>query len=134
MEWSRSHAGSHAMLSQAKMGLLKELSVKHLTIIDLKTEDRLRAVQDLVGIGYARDFAAHHGHRIPIRLRIWGITSSGRAVLEQLAMAELTKGRQPSLPFAQKKALRLPRKKDLILGFDHQRVGAPPKKEETSNE
>jgi hypothetical protein len=90
------------MLSQIKLGILKELSIKHLTVIDLKTDDRLRAVQDLVGIGYARDFAAHHGHRIPVRLRIWGITSAGKAVLEQLALAEMTRGRQPSLPFTRK--------------------------------
>jgi hypothetical protein len=118
------------MLSQAKMGLLKELSVRHMTIVDLKTEDRLRAVQDLVGIGYARDFAAHHGHRIPIRLRIWGITSAGKAVLEQMALAEMTRGRQPSLPFGQKKALRPPRSRGLTIKACVRDI----KKEETSNE
>ena len=101
------------MLSPVKLGLLKELSARHMTIVDLKTDDRLRAVQDLVGIGYARDFAAHSGHRIPIRLRIWGITGAGKAVLEQMALAELTRGRQPSLPFGQRKATKRPQRQQI---------------------
>jgi hypothetical protein len=50
-------------------------------------------------MGYARDFADHAGHRIPIRLRIWGITDAGRAVLEQqaLAVSSANRGGQFSL-------------------------------------
>jgi len=95
----------------------------------LKTDQNIAAVQELVNTGYARDFAAHHGHRIPVRLRIWGITSSGKAVLEQQAMIDATRGRQPALPFASKKLLPTRTK----TKFDHQDVGVPHKNQEKSN-
>jgi hypothetical protein len=46
-------------------------------------DDEIARVQRLVTMGLARDFSAFHGHRTPVRLRIWGITMAGRAVLEQ---------------------------------------------------
>src|SRR5215469_18438961 len=106
-------------LSQAKIDLLQQLSNKPMTVIDLKTDQNIAAVQELVNTGYARDFSAHRGHRIPIRLRIWGITSAGKAVLEQQAMVDTTSGRQPALPFASKKLLPNRSK----VKFDHQDVG-----------
>jgi len=100
-------------LSQAKVDLLQKLLNKPLTVIDLETEQNIAAVQDLVNTGYARDFAAHHGHRIPVRLRIWGITSAGKAVLEQQAMAEMSRGRQPPLTLFAKEPLKVPPKQAL---------------------
>src|SRR5215469_1912326 len=118
-------------LSQAKLNLLQQLSNKPMTVIDLKTDQNIAAVQELVNTGYARDFSAHRGHRIPVRLRIWGITSSGKAVLEQQAMVDATRGRQPALPFASKKLLPTRSKVKLVKDkeFDHQDVGVSQSKE-----
>src|SRR5215472_7875625 len=118
-------------LSSAKLDLLRQLSNKVLTAIDLQTDQNIAAVQELVNIGYARDFAAHHGHRIPVRLRIWGITSAGKAVLEQQAMIDATRGRQPALPFGSKKLLPTRSKVKLVKDkeFDHQDVGMSRPKE-----
>jgi hypothetical protein len=91
-------------LSPAKMDLLRKLALRHLTAIDLVSEARIRMVQDLVNAGYARDYADHKGHRIEVRLRIWGITAAGRAVLEQRDMVTTTT-RQPALPIFQKTPL-----------------------------
>lgn len=74
-------------------------------------------VQELVSAGYARDFADQRGRRVEVRLRIWGITSAGKAVLEQRDMVEAA-SRQPSLQFGFKKAMQ-GRKR----GFDHQKMG-----------
>ena len=100
------------MLTQSKLDLLQQLAVKPLTVIDLISPTNISATQDLVKLGYARDYGNQHGRRVPIRLRIWGITGSGRAVLEQQSMAELTKGRQPSLPMEAKKPLEFPKRKE----------------------
>ena len=116
-------------LSQLKIAMLQQLSTRHLTVIDLKTDQNIRMVQELVNLGYARDFSAHHGHRIEVRLRIWGITSSGKAVLEQQAMVDVTRGRQPALPFASKKLLPSRSK----VKFDHQDVGVARKDQEKTN-
>src|SRR5215467_4591121 len=97
-------------LSAEKMDMLKLLATKHLTYIDLQNDHNVRVVQELVGMGYARDFADHAGHRVQVRLRIWGITGAGKAVLEQQAMAEMTKGRQPSLTLFAREALNFPKK------------------------
>lgn len=98
-------------LTKEKMSLLQELANRHMTVIDLESEHRIRMVQDLVSMGYARDFADHHGHRVQVRLRIWGITSAGKAVLEQQAMAEMTKGRQPPLTlFAKEPLMTIPKR------------------------
>jgi len=62
-----------------------------LTFIDLYKQDSdadLNTVQKLVGLGYARDYGAQKGRRTEVRLRIWGITDSGKAVLEQQTFAE----------------------------------------------
>src|SRR5215467_15022862 len=98
-------------LSAEKMDMLKLLATKHLTYIDLQNDHNVRVVQELVGMGYARDFADHAGHRVQVRLRIWGITSAGKAVLEQQAMAEMTKGRQPPLTlFAKEPLMTIPKR------------------------
>ena len=97
-------------LSAEKMDMLKLLATKHLTYIDLQNDHNVRVVQELVGMGYARDFADHAGHRVQVRLRIWGITGAGKAVLEQQTMAEMTKGRQPSLTLFTKEPLNFPKK------------------------
>lgn len=98
-------------LTKEKISLLQELANKHMTVIDLDSDHRVRMIQDLVSMGYARDFADHHGHRVQVRLRIWGITGAGKAVLEQQAMAEMTRGRQPSLTlFAKEPLMTMPKK------------------------
>ena len=43
----------------------------------------IKVVKDLVAMGYAKDYSEFWGRRTPVRLRIWGITSGGKAVLEQ---------------------------------------------------
>jgi hypothetical protein len=108
-------------LSPAKMELLQKLAGGPQTAIDLVTDQRIRMVQELVAAGYARDFADQRGRRVEVRLRIWGITGAGRAVLEQRDMVEAA-SRQPSLQFGLKKALQVRRR-----GFDDQKVGVASK-------
>ena len=74
-------------MTEERFKILKELSKRPATAIDLVSDRNVAVVQDLVRMGYATDFSAHAGHRIPVRLRIWGINSAGRAVLEQHALA-----------------------------------------------
>lgn len=100
-------------LSSAKMDMLRQLSQKFLTAIDLPTEGKIRMVQELVSAGYARDFSDHKGHRIEVRLRIWGITSAGRAVLEQRDMVT-TATRQPALPLFSKAPLAARARKPVV--------------------
>lgn len=73
-------------LTADRLKLLRKVRVRAVTAIDLGTDRNIAIVQDLVRMGYVRDYSNHHGHRIPIRLRIWGITDPGRAVLEQESM------------------------------------------------
>lgn len=73
-------------LTSDRLKLLRKIRVRAVTAIDLGTDRNIAIVQDLVRMGYVRDYSNHHGHRIPIRLRIWGITDPGRAVLEQESM------------------------------------------------
>lgn len=73
-------------LTPDRLKLLRKVRVRAVTAIDLGTDRNIAIVQDLVRMGYVRDYSNHHGHRIPIRLRIWGITDPGRAVLEQESM------------------------------------------------
>src|SRR5215467_13378467 len=91
-------------LTPAKLSVLQKLAVRPLTVIDLPDVKQLRIVQQLVNEGYARDFAAQRGRRVEVRLRIWGITQAGRAILEQVAMVEAS-SRQPSLILEAKKPL-----------------------------
>lgn len=84
------------MMTKDRFAILRKLSLRPLTSIDLDTDRNLDIVQDLVRFGYARDYGNQHGRRVPIRLRIWGITSAGKAVLEQQALTE-NKGPQLSL-------------------------------------
>ena len=73
-------------LTADRLKLLRKVRKRAVTAIDLGTDRNIAIVQDLVRMGYVRDYSNHHGHRIPIRLRIWGITDPGRAVLEQESM------------------------------------------------
>src|SRR5215469_5628026 len=79
-----------------RIALLQQLSMKPLTCIDLKEDKKIRLVQRLTREGYARDFGDQKGRRVEVRLRIWGITSAGKAILEQMAMVEAI-ARQPAL-------------------------------------
>jgi hypothetical protein len=80
------------MMNKARFHILKQLAMKPLTAIDLESEENINTVQALTKLGYARDYGMQYGHRIPIRLRIWGITDAGKAVLSQAALAENSKG------------------------------------------
>lgn len=70
-------------MTEERFAILKKLAQRTQTAIDLVDDRNIAVVQDLVKMGYARDYSDHAGHRIPVRLRIWGITSAGRAVIEQ---------------------------------------------------
>jgi hypothetical protein len=98
------------MLTQPQLTILQQLAVRPLTVIDLKEDKNIAIIQKLVSAGYARDYGDQHGRRVQIRLRIWGITQQGRAVLEQQAMTELTRGRQPSLPMETRQPLQFPKR------------------------
>lgn len=100
-------------LSSVKMDMLKQLSQRHITIIDLGSEAKVRMIQELVHAGYARDFSDHKGHRIEVRLRIWGITAAGRAVLEQRDLVEATT-RQPALPLLLKTPLAMRKRRPVV--------------------
>ena len=65
-----------------------ELLSKRVMTAPTMTDDEIKKVQRLVDQGLARDFSYFHGHRMPVRLRIWGINDRGRAVLEQRTMMQ----------------------------------------------
>jgi hypothetical protein len=100
-------------LSSVKMDMLKQLSQRHITIIDLGSEAKVRMIQELVNAGYARDYADHKGRRVEVRLRIWGITSAGRAVLEQRDLVAATT-RQPALPLLLKAPLSIKKRRPVV--------------------
>lgn len=83
------------MMPKTQLDMLRFISHRPITRTDLAhdvglrdVETRLNLVRALVKLGYARDYGDQHGRRIPVNLRIWGITDSGRAVLEQQTLAE----------------------------------------------
>src|SRR3974390_1069773 len=94
------------MLTMHQIAMLRKLSEKMLTMIDLYKKDNnadLNTVQMLTSLGYARDYGAQKGRRTEIRLRIWGITDAGRAILEQQALVDGStqdKGGQTQLGWA----------------------------------
>jgi hypothetical protein len=93
-------------LTPDRIALLQQLAMRPLTVIDLKEDKQIRLVQRLAREGYAIDFGDQKGRRVEVRLRIWGITSAGKAILEQMAMVEAV-ARQPSLiPVAPKEPIK----------------------------
>lgn len=84
------------MMNKARFDMLKFISQRPITRTDLarggikssEIERRLNVVRALVQLGYVRDYGDQHGRRIPVNLRIWGVTDAGRAVLEQQALTE----------------------------------------------
>lgn len=74
-------------LTSAQMDLLRKLSMRPLTVVDFKVNE-LAMAQKLAKIGYARDFGDQKGRRVPVRLRIWGITDAGRAAIQSQNIAE----------------------------------------------
>lgn len=116
------------MLTAKNFDLLRRLSLRPLTVVDLVTPTNIRMVQDLVKLGYARDYADQKGRRVEVRLRIWGITGAGKAVLEQQDLIEANT-KQPSLPLFSKK---LPGPFPPKRGFDDQRMGALPRPKQLS--
>lgn len=84
-------------LRQSDLEMLRRLAQRHLTAIDLVTDDKIKLVQKLVSGGYAIDFADMKGRRTPVRLRIWGISPAGKAILEQQALIDSIKGRDKQM-------------------------------------
>lgn len=61
-------------------------------------DDLIVRVQRLANGGLAHDFSHFYGQRLTqIRLRIWGISDRGRAILEQRALTETKSPRQLTL-------------------------------------
>ena len=76
-----------------QMQVIRKLATGPQTTIDL-TPEEVKITQDLVKRGVARDYADFYGHRIEVRLRIWGLTSIGRAILEQQTLVDSSVRRQ----------------------------------------
>lgn len=83
------------MMSKAQTEMLRAISHRPITCVDLAfgikprdVESRLNLVRALVKLGYVRDYGDQHGRRIPVNLRIWGVTDAGKAVLEQQTLVE----------------------------------------------
>jgi hypothetical protein len=77
--------------------MLGKLAVK-IQAAPVMDDDDIARCQRLATMGLARDFSAFHGHRIRLRLRIWGITDAGRAVLEQNSFTDARKPARLNLP------------------------------------
>lgn len=73
------------MLTKSDMAQLEVLA-RGIQAGPTMTDDEIRITQRLVTQGLAKDYSEFHGHRQRIYLRIWGITTAGRAVLEQQAL------------------------------------------------
>jgi hypothetical protein len=87
------------VMNQMQLNMLKQLAQRHLTCVELASDIRsskidvsrapgVRLIQILTKLGYARDYGDQNGRRVEVRLRIWGITDAGRAVLQQQSLAE----------------------------------------------
>ena len=81
------------MITNTDFKTLAKLAVRVQAAPELSEED-IKRIQRLVTMGLARDFSAFHGTRTPVRLRIWGITSAGRAVLEQKSFTDAREPRR----------------------------------------
>ena len=89
--------------------MLQRIVQRPITCADMPTNKELHDVQDLTNLGYVRDYGQQHGRRIPVNLRIWGITPAGRAALEQQHIVESKRGSQTQfgLTLAQKEILTI---------------------------
>ena len=76
-----------------QMQVIRKLATGPQTTIDL-TPEEVKIVQDLVKRGVARDYSSFTGHRTEVRLRIWGLTSIGKAILEQQTLVDASVRRQ----------------------------------------
>lgn len=71
------------MITKGDVEMLRRLS-KGFQCGPLMDDRDIRLVQKLTNRGLARDFSNIKGEgQIEVRLRIWGITDAGRAVLEE---------------------------------------------------
>ena len=80
------------MITKADMQTLHKLSLRA-AAAPVMDDDEIRRTQRLVDMGLARDYSQFAGTRQRVRLRIWGITEQGKAVLEQKALAEMNSSR-----------------------------------------
>lgn len=96
--------------------LLRKLATRSQTAIDL-TDAEIDTVLDLTKRGLVYDFSAFAGRRIPINLRIWGISQAGRAILEQQNIGALTSinPRQLGLTLQPKPTAKLTKSKVILL-------------------
>jgi len=85
MEWSD-------VITKPDIRMLRKLK-ERVQAAPVMDDDEIVRVQRLVEMGLARDFSKFGGTSIKVRLRIWGITDAGRAVLEtQDIITELQPG------------------------------------------
>ena len=89
----RANPGGTDVITNSDFSMLAKLAVRVQAAPELSEED-IKRVQRLVTMGLARDFSAFHGTRTPVRLRIWGITSAGKAVLEQKSFTDAREPRR----------------------------------------
>jgi hypothetical protein len=101
MEWNDIMA-----LTNSKWEMLRRIVQRPITHADMATDKELSDTQELTNLGYVKDYGQQHGRRIPVHLRIWGITPAGRAALEQQALVE-NKGRQTSLTLLKRPGLTI---------------------------
>lgn len=66
--------------------VLYKLSSHPLTTIDM-TDEEIRAIRQLLRKNLARDYADFYRRRTPTHLRIWGITSAGKAILNETSQS-----------------------------------------------
>lgn len=77
---------------------LLELLSKRPMAAPLMDDDQIVRAQKLASRGLAHDFSHFHGQQLTlVRLRIWGITERGRAILEQRELTETRAPRQLTL-------------------------------------
>jgi hypothetical protein len=89
MEWND-------MITAADMTMLQRLSEGPMAA-PVMEDDEIKRVLRLVDMGLVRDYSAFAGHRMPVRLRIWGINDRGKAVVEQRALTEAKRSPQLTL-------------------------------------
>ena len=103
------------MLSKDKWEMLQRVVQRPITCAEMPTNKELNDVQDLTKLGYIRDYGLWYGKRIPVNLRIWGITPAGRAALEQQALTEHTNRGQTQFSLTMAQSSSLPIKPVTLL-------------------
>jgi len=74
-------------MTPSQTEVLRKLATRTISIVSL-SDAEVKIVLDLVKRGLARDYSDFKGRRIPVHLRLWGITPAGKAILEQQALTD----------------------------------------------